>query len=214
MNNLKNQILAKIRQTIYYWIIFLATIVVLVFMPMVGSEAGIEFNLPTTRAGWILYIVTKLLVAILNVTIFFSFMQQAKLNVKDDPKYLKACEIMGKLKKPKEYIPMAPRAWERKQYVHKGVVIFASTAGSLVALANAFLTYDYMTLLTYAITIIMGIIFGLLQMAKAEDYWTREFYDYAIRLTEDEMINNTQKENKTIVEPILGQKGEENGVNI
>ena len=214
MNNLKNQILAKIRQTIYYWIIFLTSIVVLVFMPMVGSEAGLEFNIPTTTAGWILYIITKLLVAVLNVTIFFSFMQQAKLNVKDDPKYLKACEIMGRLKKEKEYIPKSPRVWERKQYVHKGFTIFVSTACSLVALANAFLTYDYMTLLTYAITIIMGLIFGLLQMATAEEYWTREFYDYARRLTEDEMINHTEKENKKIVEPILGQKGEENAVNI
>lgn len=207
--NFKDQILAKIRQTIYYWIIFLTSMVVLVFLPMVGSEAGLEFNIPTTTAGWILYIVTKLLVAVLNVIIFFSFMQQAKLNVRDDPKYVKACEIMGRVKKEKAYIPRAPRVWERKQYMHKGVTIFLTTAISVVALANAFLTYDYMTLLTYAITIIMGIIFGLLQMATAEEYWTKEFYDYAIRFGEDEMINNPQNEIKTTTEPILGQKGEE-----
>lgn len=207
--NFKDQILAKIRQTIYYWIIFLTSMVVLVFLPMVGSEAGLEFNIPTTTAGWILYIVTKLLVAVLNVIIFFSFMQQAKLNVRDDPKYVKACEIMGRVKKEKAYIPRAPRVWERKQYMHKGVTIFLTTAISVVALANAFLTYDYMTLLTYAITIIMGIIFGLLQMATAEEYWTREFYDYAIRFGEAEMINNPQNEIKTTTEPILGQKGEE-----
>lgn len=207
--NFKDQILAKIRQTIYYWIIFLTSMVVLVFLPMVGSEAGLEFNIPTTTAGWIIYIVTKLLVAVLNVIIFFSFMQQAKLNVRDDPKYVKACEIMGRVKKEKAYIPRAPRVWERKQYMHKGVTIFLTTAISVVALANAFLTYDYMTLLTYAITIIMGIIFGLLQMATAEEYWTREFYDYAIRFGEAEMINNPQNEIKTTTEPILGQKGEE-----
>lgn len=207
--NFKDQILAKIRQTIYYWIIFLTSMVVLVFLPMVGSEAGLEFNIPTTTAGWILYIVTKLLVAVLNVIIFFSFMQQAKLSVKDDPKYVKACEIMGRVKKEKAYIPRAPRVWERKQYMHKGVTIFLTTAISVVALANAFLTYDYMALLTYAITIIMGIIFGLLQMAAAEEYWTREFYDYAIRFGEDEMINSPQNEIKTTTEPILGQKGEE-----
>lgn len=207
--NFKDQIIAKIRQTIYYWIIFLTSMVVLVFLPMVGSEAGLEFNIPTTTAGWILYIVTKLLVAVLNVIIFFSFMQQAKLNVRDDPKYVKACEIMGRVKKEKAYIPRAPRVWERKQYMHKGVTIFLTTAISVVALANAFLTYDYMTLLTYAITIIMGIIFGLLQMATAEEYWTKEFYDYAIRFEEAEMINSPQNEIKTITEPILGQKGEE-----
>ena len=207
--NFKDQILAKIRQTIYYWIIFLTSMVVLVFLPMVGSEAGLEFNIPTTTAGWILYIVTKLLVAVLNVIIFFSFMQQAKLNVRDDPKYVKACEIMGRVKKEKAYIPRAPRVWERKQYMHKGVTIFLTTAISVVALANAFLTYDYMTLLIYAITITMGIIFGLLQMATAEEYWTREFYDYAIRFGEAEMINSPQNEIKTTTEPILGQKGEE-----
>ena len=207
--NFKDQILAKIRQTIYYWIIFLTSMVVLVFLPMVGSKAGLEFNIPTTTAGWILYIVTKLLVAVLNLIIFFSFMQQAKLNVRDDPKYVKACEIMGRVKKEKAYIPRAPRVWERKQYMHKGVTIFLTTAISVVALANAFLTYDYMTLLIYAITITMGIIFGLLQMATAEEYWTREFYDYAIRFGEAEMINSPQNEIKTTTEPILGQKGEE-----
>lgn len=208
--NLREQVLAKIRQTLYYWIIFLTSCVVLIFMPMIGSEAGLDFKIPTTTAGWILYITTKVLIAILNVVIFYSFMQQAKLNIKDDEKYLKACEIMGKVKKQKEYIPRNPRVWERRQYISKGFSIFISTAFSLVALANAFLTYDYLTLLTYALTIIMGIIFGLLQMANAEDYWTREFYDYAIRLLEAEMINNTEIENKTIVEPILGPKGEEN----
>lgn len=197
----------------YYWIIFIVSCVVLIFMPMIGSEAGLEFNIPTTTAGWLVYIFTKVFVALLNVIIFFSFMQQAKLNVKDDPKYKEACDIMGKLMKSKEYIPQSPKKWEHKQYRNKGFTIFISSAFGLVALANAFLTYDYMSLLTYAMTIIMGIVFGLIQMSTAEEYWTREFYDYATMIYAAQMKNNPQKIIKTTTEPILAQEGENNATN-
>lgn len=37
-----------------------------------------------------------------------------------------------------------------------------------------------MQLLSYILTITMGIILGALQMKKAEVYWTFEYYQYAI----------------------------------
>lgn len=217
MNPLDRQaILLRIRQTLYYWIIFIVSIVVLVFMPMIGSEAGIGFNLPTSPAGWAIYITTKVLVAVLNVVIFFSFMQQAKLNVRDNENYKKACAIVSVKRKDLsyKYKPRNPKAWEAKQYASKGFTIFLSTAVSLVALSNAFLTYDYFSLLTYGMTILLGIVFGLIQMASAEDYWTREFYDYAVGLLNDqETTIYTEEEQKTIVGQILSPKGENNGNN-
>lgn len=196
MNNYRKEILLKLRQTIYYWIIFLVSAVVLIFMPMIGSEAGLEFRIPNTSAGWMVYIVTKVLVALLNVVIFFSFMQQAKLNVRDDEKFKEANQILERVKSDKAYVPRDPKKWETKQYVNKGTTIFLSTSISLIALTNALLTYDYMQLLVYSLTIIMGIVFGLLQMTSAEDYWTREYWDYA------KLIESRKKE---------GEK--ENGIN-
>lgn len=40
-----------IRKYLYYGLVGVISLVVLVFIPMIGSEAGIEFNLPTTPAG-------------------------------------------------------------------------------------------------------------------------------------------------------------------
>lgn len=39
------------RQNIYYIIIFLISLLTLVFLPMVGSQVGLGFNLPNTPAG-------------------------------------------------------------------------------------------------------------------------------------------------------------------
>lgn len=212
----RKEILEKFRQTIYYWIIFIVTCVVLIFLPMIGTEVGIGFKIPTTVAGWAIYIASKVLVGVLNVVIFFSFMQQAKINVKDDPKYKEACEILAKEKRDKQYIPRNPKVWERKQYLSKGFTTFLSTVVGLVALTNAILTYDYMSLLAYSIAIIIAIVFGLLAMTSAEEYWTVEFWDYAQMIKLEAEIAATivqeekedklrQEEEKTIVEEIIEQ---------
>lgn len=39
-------------------------------------------------------------------------------------------------------------------------------------------------MLTYLFTIIMGLIFGILQMKRAEEYWTDEFWKYAKMIEE------------------------------
>ena len=191
----RNEVNEKLRQNFYYIIIFILTLVVLIFLPMIGSEAGLKFIIPTTAAGWAIYIFIKLLIAVLNVTIFFSFMQQAKLNVKNDVKYKAGCEILGKYK-DKKYIPKSPHQWEREKYIKKGLTIFVSTAASLVALANAFLTYDYMSLLTYIMVIVMGIVFGMLAMSDAENYWTGEFYDYAMMVKDQYETNEPENARK------------------
>lgn len=191
----RNEVNEKLRQNFYYIIIFIVTLVVLIFLPMIGSEAGLKFNIPTTAAGWAIYIFIKLLVAVLNVIIFFSFMQQAKLNVKNNVKYKAGCEILGTYK-DKKYIPKSPHKWEREKYIKKGLTIFISTAASLVALANAFLTYDYMSLLTYIMVIVMGVVFGMLAMSDAENYWTGEFYDYAIMIKDQYKPNEPENARK------------------
>lgn len=42
---------AQLRQNIYYILIFLISFLALVFLPMIGSTIGLQFNLPTTTAG-------------------------------------------------------------------------------------------------------------------------------------------------------------------
>lgn len=129
------------RQNIYYIIIFLISMLTLVFLPMVGSQVGLGFNLPDTPAGWIVWGVTKAIVATINVLLYHCFMQQARLNVKDDTHYLEAQTMLQKVH-PKEYHPRSPSKFLAQSYGKKGTTIFLSSALATVALTQAILVYD------------------------------------------------------------------------
>lgn len=180
------------KKYLYYGLVGVISMLVLVFVPMIGSEAGIGFKFPTTASGWFIYIITKVLISVLNVLIFYCFMEQAKLNSKDNENYKKANEILLEFKQ-KDYKPLSPTAWTKKQWTSKGVTLFMGTAISTVGLTNAILKYDYMSLLTYLIVLIMGIIFGIMQMKSAEIYWTKEYYEYA-KMVKIESENAIQEE--------------------
>ena len=175
--------LSKVTQYIYYFIIGIVSFIALVFLPMIGSEVGLGWNIPDTTIGWIVWVVVKIIVAAINILIFYSFMQQAKVNVRENENYKEALRILGKLEM-KEYIPRNPRKWNAQQYLTKGFTIFLTSVLATVALTQAVLTFDWMSMLTYLFTIIMGLIFGVLQMKSAEDYWTDEFYRYALNVQE------------------------------
>lgn len=168
----------KLKQNMYYVIIGAISFIALVFLPMIGSEAGLGWNIPDTAVGWIVWVVTRLLVSTINVLIFYSFIQQGKLNAKTNANYIEACNILYEVKDEK-YIPRSPKRWHLEQYGRKGVTLFISTAMSAVALTQAILTFDWVSMLSYFFTIAMGLIFGVLQMKNTEEYWTEEFLKYA-----------------------------------
>lgn len=174
----------KLRQWMYYFIIGIVSMIALCFLPMIGSNVGLGWNLPNTFVGWIVWVTVKLIVAVLNVLIFHCFMLQAKINIKDNEKYKEAKDVLS-TNKVKEFIPRSPNAWNKQQYGQKGLTIFITTALSTVALTQAMLTFDWMSMLTYLFTIIMGLIFGVMQMKTAEDYWTDEFWEYAQKVKRD-----------------------------
>lgn len=173
------------RRYLYYFLIGLISLIACVFLPMLGSEVGLGFNVPNTTAGWIVYVVTKLLVATINMMIFYCFMEQAKLNVKDDPHFIEANQILHKLK-DKVRIPLSPQAWNKKQYSIKGVTVAITSLLAAFALTNAILSFDLAEMLTYVFTIIMGLVFGILNMKSAEIYWSDEYYEYALMRQRDE----------------------------
>lgn len=136
---------------------------------MVGSEVGMGWNLPTTPVGWVVYVATKLIVATINVLLFHCFMQQAKLNSSNNEKYKAANEMLYEIA-PQIYDPRSPLKFNKQEYGRKGVIIFVTTLLSAFALTQAILSFDYMSMLTYLFTIIMGVVFGIIQMKKAEVY--------------------------------------------
>lgn len=182
----------KIKLYTYYIIIGIVSLIALVFLPMVGSTVGLGFNVPNTIVGWIVWVATKLIVATLNVLMFYCFMEQAKVNVKDNPKFLQASSLLEKTKDKRSRDPRSPSAWTRVQYGKKGTTIFVTTMLATIALTQAILTFDYVTMLTYLFTIVMGLIFGVIQMKSAEVYWTDEYYRYAL-MVEKESKNSEEE---------------------
>lgn len=164
----------------FYGIIGLLSVIVVFFMPFISSEIGMELNLPDTATGWVIYLITKALVVAINLAIFYSFMEQAKLNVRDNPKFIEANEILDRYFKDVKPIPMGPEEWTRKQYRGKGISLGITTLLSAVALTNAVLSFNVVTMITYLFTIVMGVIFGVIQMGSAENYWTGQYWEYAI----------------------------------
>ena len=185
----------KIRQWMYYFIIGVVSMIALCFLPMIGSDIGLGWNLPDTFVGWIVWVTVKVIVAVLNVLIFHCFMLQAKLNIKDNENYKEAKTILS-TNEVKEFVPRSPNAWNKQQYGQKGLTIFITTALSTVALTQAMLTFDWMSMLTYLFTIIMGLIFGIMQMKTAEDYWTDEFWQYATKYKKDMELAEEQSANE------------------
>lgn len=169
----------KWKQYQNYAIIAIASLFALFFIPMLGTEIGLAWVLPTTTAGWVVYIITKLLVAALNVLIFHCFVQQAKINSLNHPNYLLAQEILGSLKSEEVEKVLSPKEYFGGVYGRKMVLVFLSSAVSAIGLTQAILTFDLVSMLTYLFTIVVGIIAGLLEMAKDEIYWQENYLKYA-----------------------------------
>lgn len=182
----------KIKQWLYYAIIGVISFISLVFLPMVGSTVGLSWNVPDTVVGWIVWVAVKLIVSTINILVFYCFMCQAKVNVKDNPNYKEAREILFK-QKNKEVLPKSPKKWNTEQYLRKGTTIFITSALSTIALTQAVLAFDYISMLSYLFTIVMGLIFGIIQMKTAEEYWTTEYLEYA-KMRQNEELNLIEQE--------------------
>ena len=201
-----------LKQGMYYIIIAVISLISVVFLPMVGTTLGLGWKLPDTTAGWVVWGVSRAIVATINVLLFHSFMEQAKLNIKDNEHYKEAQDILVKVKK-KEHKPKSPAQWNAAQYGKKGTTIFLSSAMSVVAIGQAVLSYEWATALAYLFTLGMGIIFGIMQMKKAETYWTTEYYEYALmrkRMEEEQQIaEQSEQTNKTEENAVTEQTNKE-----
>lgn len=182
------------RQYQYYVVIVIVSLFALFFLPMLGSEVGVGLKLPNTTAGWIVFVTTKLLVAVINMLIFHSFIKQGKINILNDPKYKEACLILSELQPDPEYVPKSPKQWARDTYSKKGVTIAITSILSAIGLTQAVLAFDWVSLLTYFFVIVMGIVFGIFQMNNTEVYWTEEYilYAYAVQQASKKALEGPQ----------------------
>lgn len=181
-NGLQKWIAGKqvVRNNLWYGVIGLLTVVVLVLFPLISSGLPLALALPTTFVGWIIYIFTKLAVAAINMCIFHSFMEQGKLNVSDFWKKCMADEILHRIKQQKTDIPLSPEEWLRKEYTTKGITLSITTILSCIVLSQVILAFDVIVFISYLLSTVIAITFGVMQLFKAEHFWSMDYYDYAI----------------------------------
>lgn len=161
-----------------YVIIALLSILAVFFLPFLGTTVGLEWNIPNTTAGWIVYVVTKLCIVIINMLIFDQFMKRAKINVKDNPWFKKAEEILVEKDDTEE--PILPAEYYiNKMYRSKMITTVVFTILGVIGFSNAVLTFDWVSMLTYIFTILIALVFGWISMAEAEQVWIEKHYKYA-----------------------------------
>lgn len=183
-------------QYMYYGLIALISLITLFLVPMLGSEAGLEWQLPNTPVGWIVWIVSNICTSILNVLLFHGFIKQAKVNIQDDPNYLEANRLLQLHEIETVTLPLSPKVWHGKQYRKKGVTLFIFTLLGTIGLSQAILQFDGVKFLSQVITLAIGIIFGVLQMKTTEEYWTIEYLAYA-KMRVEEKLEQEKKTNVT-----------------
>ena len=180
-----DDIRTKLNLNFYYVLIFILSLMVMTVAPMftpgANSDLGVAAIFPHSPVGWAIYICTKLFVGVVNLLLFHCFVKQAKINIKDNEKFIEACKIY-EMYHPREYNPRSPKQYFGQLYRKKGIMIFLTSMLSAVVLTNAILQFDLTSFVTYCMTILMGIIFGILKMKEVESYWIGEFYDSAMKL--------------------------------
>lgn len=173
------------KQYQYYAMIAVISMIALIFLPMLGSNVGLEWRLPNTFVGWVVYVISKLIVAALNILIFHCFVLQGKLNIRDNERYIEANEILLITLHDKELEPKSPKEWQKDIYGKKGASVFLTTLLATVGLTQAILSFDLLTMLTYLVTIVFGIIFGIFSMNESEEYWTNGYWAYAQKIKKE-----------------------------
>ena len=169
-----------IHRSTYYIVIAVLSVLTLCVFPFLGSSISASIQFPTTKSGWVIWGVTKGSICLINMIIFHSFVKQGKLNIKDDPVYLQALAILNSIK-PKKTDKRAPSPakYHASVYTKRGLSLVVTSFLSLLVFGEAILRLDYVALISYFITLVIGIVFGILQMKDEEYYWTKTFLTYA-----------------------------------
>lgn len=174
INEVREQLNKTWRLYQNYIIIAILSCISVFFLPMLGSEVDIGFKFPNTTAGWIVYIVTKLSIVCINILLMDQFVKQAKVNVRDDKHFIEADEYFN-VKETEEYLPK-PREFLGTLYRKKMITTTIFSFLSIFGFTQAILTFDWVSMLTYLFTIVIGIVFGWITMNEVENYWTETYY--------------------------------------
>ena len=191
----------------YYLVIGVILLLVTVLVPfLAGGINAQDFNyyIPETTEGWIIFWAIRAGTVVGNVTVYGLFKAQAKTNVKFDPAYRKACELLNKLNGEDGFIPMSPKQKTAKDWITKGLFMTLTTASESIVIGTLIFNFDIVTFISCISSSITAVLFGIVQMVKDEIYWTEDYLLYAEYVTEQ-----LKKTESTIVEEPADPEKEE-----
>jgi CHASE2 domain-containing sensor protein len=179
------------RDYINYFIVALVSVVALAILPFIGSEVGLAVVIPTTTIGWIVFVATKCIVVAINLAIFHCLTGQAKINVRGNPRYVEAQRLLHEIEDKTAKV-LSPKEYFRKMRLTKYTTTTLGSLASVLSLGYAVLTFDLATFISYAITLCIGIVSGVLNMKEVEEFWTNDYYIYAVQ--QHQAIKQSNKE--------------------
>lgn len=148
------------------------------FMGCLSSDIGLAF--PKNLEGWILWCILNVSTAIANISLLILFKLQAKKNSRNNPNFIKANEMLNRLSGVKEvFIPRSPAKMNLKDYTKKIMAIVVSTLTASITITSLILSFDWMTLLSCLISIIITLCISWITMLNNEEYWCEEYLLYA-----------------------------------
>lgn len=175
----------EIKQWTNYIIIGIISIIALIFLPMLSSTADVAMIYPTTTMGWVIWTVTKLIIAIINMMIFHCFILQGKDLAKKTDAYKLAEELLRKLNPKIKRKLISPEEWTKKEYRTRAAWVFVMSLLGVFSLTQAILSYDWVSFLTYFFVITFGVVFGILEQRKTFEKWSDGYLEYAYWVVEE-----------------------------
>lgn len=182
------------RDYINYIVAFGIGVIFPTVLAFIGSVVGLAIILPTTIAGWIVWGATLLSSGGANMAIYHALQQQAKINIKNDPHFKSANEMLCNIKS-KTIRARSPKEYFRQQYGLKGISLFITSTLAAFSLGQAILVFNLITFISHFLTMMGGAVFAYYQMKVTECFWTDEYYIYAQQ--EVERQKQQQKEQAT-----------------
>lgn len=209
----RKEVRKVLNDSAYYIIIGLISMLSIfippLFMGCLSSDIGLAF--PKNIEGWILYLIMNISTAIANISLLVLFKLQAKKNSRNNENFKKANDILNRLAGRKEiFIPRSPARMNAADYTRKVIAIIVSTFTASITLTSLILSFDWMTLLSCLVSIIVTLCISWITMINNELYWTEEYLLYAQMVEKkqaelsakinEETKQEPQKEEKEITE--------------
>lgn len=210
--NARKEIRKTLNDSAYFIIIglisLLAVFIPPLFMGCLSSDIGMAF--PKNAEGWILWSIMNISTAIANISLLVLFKLQAKKNARKDPNFIKANEILNKLAGRKEvFIPRSPTRLNITDYSKKVVAILVSTFTASITLTSLILSFDWMTLLSCLVSIIITICIAWITMLNNEIYWTEEYLLYAEMIAKREEEKTAKINSESTEQPEAAEESPE-----